>query len=88
MSQQEKLLRMILSGRQDKSILFSELCSVLGHLGFDCRVRGDHFIFTKDRIEEILNLQPINGKAKPYQVKQVREIILRYHLGGSDDEQI
>lgn len=88
MSQQEKLLRMILSGRQDKSILFSELCSVLGRLGFDYRVRGDHFIFTKDRIEEILNLQPINGKAKPYQVKQVREIILRYHLGGSDDEQI
>ena len=51
MSQQEKLLQMILSGRQDRNILFTELCSVLGRLGFDCRIRGDHFIFTKERVE-------------------------------------
>lgn len=82
MGQRDKLIRAILSGTQDKTIRFDELCSLLGHLGFSCRIRGDHFIFTKDGIDEIINLQPKNGMAKPYQVKQVREIMVRYHLGG------
>jgi hypothetical protein len=42
--------------------------------------------FTKDGVEEILNLQPKGGKAKPYQVKQVRRLIVEYKLGGQDDE--
>lgn len=86
MSQYKKLIRSILSGRQDNNILFADLCSILERLGFDRRVRGDHFIFTKDGVEEIINIQPNGNKAKPYQVKQVREIILKYHLGGDDDE--
>ena len=32
---------------------------------------------------EILNLQPKGGKAKPYQVKQVRTVVVRYKLAGS-----
>jgi len=86
MSQYEKLMQSILSGRQDKKILFSELCLVLSRLGFDRRIHGDHFIFTKDGLEEIVNIQPAGGNAKPYQVKQVREIILKYRLGGDDGE--
>ena len=74
MSQNKKLIQSILSGCQDKNILFVDLCSVLGHLGFAHRVRGDHFIFTKDNVEEIINIQPAGNKAKPYQVKQVREL--------------
>ncbi len=35
---------------------------------------------------EILNLQPKGAQAKPYQVKQVRNLILRYRLGGSDED--
>jgi len=54
-------------------------------LGFDERIRGSHHIFTKDGVEEILNLQPKGVKAKPYQVKQVRGVILKYKLGGKDD---
>jgi hypothetical protein len=50
-------------------------------LGFQQRIRGSHHIFAKEGIEEILNLQPKQGKAKPYQVKQVREVILKYQLG-------
>ena len=88
MGQHEKLMQSILSGRQDRNILFSDLCSVLDRLGFDRRVRGDHFIFTKDGVEEIIKIQPAGNKAKPYQVKQVREIILKYRLGGDDDEQV
>lgn len=86
MSQQEKLMFAILSGTQDKNISFSDLQSVLDRLGFQCRIKGDHFIYTKDGIEEIINIQPIGKMAKPYQVKQVRQIILKYRLGGAINE--
>jgi hypothetical protein len=46
---------------------------------------GSHHIFTKEGVEEILNLQPKGRQAKPYQVKQVRRVILKYRLGGTAD---
>ena len=49
-------------------------------LGFNERIKGDHFIYTKENIYEIINLQPLNNKSKSYQVKQVRNIILKYKL--------
>ena len=82
MSQYEKLLLSVLSGTKDKSILFADLRAVLNRLGFQCRIKGDHFIYTKDGVEEIINIQPTGSKAKPYQVKQIRNIILKYQLGG------
>ena len=57
---------------------------MLRSLGVRQRSRGDHHIFVKDGIEEILNVQPKGAKAKPYQVKQVRNVILRYKLGGEE----
>ena len=86
MSQYEKLLLSILSGTRDKNLLFSDLRAVLDRLGFQCRIKGDHFIYTKAGIEEIVNIQPMGNMAKPYQVKQVRGIILKYRLGGSVHE--
>lgn len=82
MSQNEKLLMKILSGRQDAAVQFSELQKLLELLGFECRIKGDHFIYTKPEVEEIINIQPVGNKAKPYQVKQVRNLILKYKLGG------
>ena len=58
---------------------------MLNNLGFSERVRGSHHIFSKTGVEEIINLQPKGGKAKPYQVKQVRHVILKYRLGGEPD---
>ena len=86
MSQYEKLLLSILSGTRDKNLLFSDLRVVLERLGFQCHIKGDHFIYTKVDIEEIINIQPMGNMAKPYQVKQVRKIILKYQLGGSVHE--
>lgn len=86
MSQHQKIMLAILSGMQDSSIMFADLQAVLDRLGFRCRIRGDHFIYTRDGVEEIINLQPKGGKAKAYQVKQVRQIILKYHLGGAINE--
>lgn len=83
MSQYEKLLLAVLSGAQDKNIAFNDLRQILERLGFRCRIKGDHFIYTMDGVEEIVNIQPGGNRAKPYQVKQVREIILRYRLGGN-----
>ncbi len=82
MTQRDKILHRILSGASDANIGFDELCGLLRALGFTERIRGSHFIYTKDGIEDILNIQSKGGKAKPYQVKQVREAVLRYKLGG------
>ena len=49
--------------------------------GFEERSRGSHHVFRKDGIEEKINLQRENDKAKPYQVRQVRTLILKYKLG-------
>lgn len=86
MGKYEKLITQILSGRSDANILFSELRYLLLKLGFEERVRGSHHIFTKNGVEEILNLQPDGAKAKPYQVKQVRNIVLHYRLEVHNDE--
>ena len=88
MSQSKKILLAILSGTQDQNISFSDLQTVLDRLGFICRIKGDHFIYTKDGVEEIINIQPKGSKAKPYQVKQVRQIILRYQLGGAINDEV
>lgn len=87
MSKHEKTLLQILRGASDSNVAFDELRSLLRHLGFDERIRGSHHIFTKEEVGEILNLQPIGAKAKAYQVKQVRSVILRYKLAGENDEQ-
>lgn len=69
MSQYEKLLLAILSGTRDKNFLFSDLRPVLERLEFQCRIKGDHFIYMKTGIAEIINIQPMGNMAKPYQVK-------------------
>lgn len=86
MGRYDKLLQRILSGTADANISFADLRQLLLHLGFDQRVRGDHHIFSKDGVNEILNLQPRGSKAKPYQVKQVRNLIVRYKLELQDVE--
>jgi len=85
-TKREKLLLRILRGTSDANIPFDQLCQLLRRMGFDERVRGSHHIFAKIGVEEILNLQPKRGKAKPYQVKQVRSVILKYKLGDQSDE--
>ncbi|HHN65027.1 MAG TPA: type II toxin-antitoxin system HicA family toxin [Nitrospirae bacterium] len=82
MGKYEKLILQILSGTSDANIKFEDLCNLLKKLGFEMRVRGSHHIFRKEGIVEKINLQQDGNKAKPYQVKQVRNIIVKYKLGG------
>jgi predicted RNA binding protein YcfA (HicA-like mRNA interferase family) len=76
MGQREKLIIKILGGAQDNNIPFDDACNLLSHFGFEKRFKGSHRIFYKDGVEDILNLQPKNGKVKPYQVKQIRKIMI------------
>jgi hypothetical protein len=80
------VLLKILAGTSDQNISFAELVALLRHLRFELRTAGSHHIFSREGVAEILNLQPRrDGTAKPYQVKQVRQIITRYRLAGEDD---
>jgi hypothetical protein len=76
----KRVLQQILSGASDANVRFDDLRLLLAGLGFAERVRGDHHIFSKTGVAEILNLQPRGSLAKPYQVKQVRAVIVRYKL--------
>ncbi len=83
MGKDKKILSRILGALADNNIKFVELCQLLFSLGFSERIRGSHHIFTREGIEEILNLQANGNMAKPYQVKQVRKLIEKYKLGGN-----
>lgn len=78
----KKTLENILRGASDANIFFDDLRRALQHLGFDERIHGSHHIFSREGVAEILNLQPKGNKAKPYQVKQVRHVILKHRMGG------
>ena len=81
----KKILNRVLEGLSDKNIGFRDITRLLNNFGFSSRTKGDHYIFHKEGIEEIINLQPLrNGKAKAYQVRQVRTIILKYKLHRED----
>jgi predicted RNA binding protein YcfA (HicA-like mRNA interferase family) len=86
MPRRNRVLDQILRGTADANIPFAGLCQLLRELGFEERVRGSHHIFTRDDVEEILNVQAKQAKAKPYQVKQIRGVILKYRLGGQEDD--
>ncbi len=76
------ILEKVLAGLSDKNIRFGELRRLVLSLSFDERIKGDHHIYSKAGVPEILNLQPLrDGMAKAYQVKQIRSIILKYKLG-------
>ena len=86
MSKFEKLTQKILSGNFDKNIDFEDLRKFLLRLQFQERIKGSHHIYFKEDLKEIINLQSIAGKAKRYQVRQVREIIIKYNLASYGNE--
>jgi len=95
MSRPKKTLDAVLNGGSDANIAFKDLCGLLEYLGFDVRIRGSHRIYTRADVSTIINIQPKRNQAKPVQVKQVRNVIIRNGLAlniyneenhGQDDE--
>ena len=80
MSRDDDLREKILSGRSDANIRFEDLRSFLLRLDFAERTRGSHYMFRREGVRELINLQRQGSQAKPYQVRQVRQAILKYHL--------
>lgn len=76
----------LLGGRADANVDFDDLRGILLDLGFEEQTRGSHHLFRKSGIEERVNLQRDGRNAKPYQVKQVRAVILKYGLAGNENE--
>ena len=72
----------IIRGTSDANIAFDDIRGMLLNLGFDERIRGSHHMYRKEGIEEKLNIQRSGNKAKPYQVRQIREILIKYRLVG------
>ena len=85
MSKFDKILEKVLRGASDANIDFEDLSQLLRELEFQERIRGSHHIYSKDGVMEIINLQAKGSKAKLYQVKQVRNLILKYKLAGEND---
>ena len=86
MGKWNKLRQKILLGDSDANIAFDDLCHLLRRLGFTERTSGSHHIFSQNGVEEIINIQPKGRVAKTYQVGQVRDLILKYHLGEESNE--
>lgn len=80
MSRVEKLFDKLIAGRSDANFHFDDLCTLLTKLGYDARkTKGSHIIF--QRGSSFLNLQPAaGGKAKAYQVRQVRQELQNLNL--------
>ena len=82
MGKREKFLERLLLGQSDANTNFDDLCALLRELGFEERIKGSHHIFRLESVHERINLQSDDKQAKIYQVRQVRDIILRYGLRG------
>ncbi|MDM8541174.1 type II toxin-antitoxin system HicA family toxin [Desulfococcaceae bacterium HSG9] len=83
MGKYEKLIFQVLRGTSDANIAFADLINLMQRLGFEMRIKGSHHIFRKKGVDEKPNLQKDGNKAKPYQVKQIRNIILKYKLSNT-----
>ena len=82
MGKYEKVIDKILRGTSDANITFDDIRGMLLYLGFEERIRGSHHMYRKEGVEEKINIQRSGSKAKPYQIKQVRELLLKYRLVG------
>jgi predicted RNA binding protein YcfA (HicA-like mRNA interferase family) len=80
-----KLLQKALSS--PANLRFDEACGLARAFGFHLsRVRGSHHIFAHQNVRELVNLQEVRGKAKPYQVRQLLALVERYNLSLGGEE--
>jgi len=79
----KKLLQKILNSQ--KNIRFSDFVNLVEGFGFaQDRTSGSHHIFSSPRVAELVNIQNVNGQAKPYQIKQFLALVEKYDLQMGD----
>lgn len=78
MNRRRLLLKAISS---PNNIRFSEFKALVEAFGFVLsRASGSHHIFVNPDVRELVNLQDVQGAAKPYQIRQFLELVERYDL--------
>jgi len=78
------LLRALLGG--SKNVRFTDMVGLVEAFGFRlARISGSHHIFVHPSISELVNLQNVNGQAKPYQIRQFLKLIETYDLKLEDE---
>jgi hypothetical protein len=84
-SRAQKILEKILDG--SKNVRFSEMVLLVEAFGFMLvRQKGSHHVFRHPSIPELINLQNVQGKAKPYQVGQFLSLVEQYRLAIKEPE--
>jgi predicted RNA binding protein YcfA (HicA-like mRNA interferase family) len=80
-----KLLQRALSS--PANLRFEEACALAHAFGFHLsRLKGSHHIFAHPDVRELVNLQEVKGKAKPYKVKQLLALVEGYNLSLGGEE--
>ncbi len=75
----KKLLQKALSA--PNNFRFADMIKLAEAFGFRLsRSTGSHHIFVHPRVRELLNLQEVRGKAKPYQIRQFLRLVEEYNL--------
>ncbi len=78
------LLRALLAG--SKNVRFTDMVGLVEAFGFRlARISGSHHIFVHPSISELVNLQNVNGQAKPYQIRQILKLVEKYDLKLEDE---
>ena len=79
-----KLLQKAISS--PKNVRFDEMATLMEAFGFRLsRTKGSHHIFVHPEVQELVNLQNVGGKAKPYQIRQFLRLVERYNLTMGDE---
>ncbi len=70
------------------NVRFADAQRLAEALGFELdRVRGSHHIYRHPGIGERINLQARGGQAKPYQLRQLLDLVERHALRLKEDDE-
>lgn len=86
--QKDKAIRYIDKWRENrKNVRFTDLLQVASAFGFEFKgMKGSHVAYSKCDLKEILTFQDAAGKAKPYQVKQLIDLVDKYNLAEAEPD--
>lgn len=77
----QKTYNDVISGESDNNINFSDFRNLIVDLGFRfIRQNGSHIQYYHNNINERMTIQNNKSKAKGYQVRQLRNIIIKHDL--------
>jgi len=78
MKNQKLLLRIL---KNQKNVKYDDFAKLLKGFGFELdRAKGSHYIYKRDGISELINIQNVDGEVKPYQIKQLLSLVEKYNL--------